>query len=130
MIEEELEAVLASLHEWIAECYPLVAKAINVVREEGISNYPILVVSDEKNINLKTFGVQLPTQNNTWHAVCSTLEQWSTNGAISQERIPDFCKVYKSHGEDAICIMILKAELQHCVFINLKDLEKNTFLEM
>ena len=131
MIEEEHEAILASLHEWVAENHLLISKTLNIIRHEGVSNYPILIASDESNIPLANFGVLLPKSSpSIWSAACSTLERWAKSGGIQQERIPDFCQVYKANGEDALCIMVLKAEFQHCIFINLKDMEKNDLLQI
>lgn len=128
MLPQEQEEILSSLYEWLAAHQEIVVSALHLVRDEGISKYPILLLSAAGGADVSRFGVVLPSWG-AWSAACTTLERWVSMGLMSEEKVPEFCALYRSKGLGYACMLLLDAQESRFVFANLAGIEKNNLLE-
>jgi hypothetical protein len=89
--------------------------AADTIRMEGVSKYPIFVISQNETmvgIPLMQSG-QLP---NDWVINASTLEEFHAKRIIFDEKIDDFRTLYKKNGED-ICVFAILEEGSKFLFV-------------
>jgi hypothetical protein len=86
---------------------PLMQKAAEVVRDEDVSNYPILVVhKQELEIGIPMdMTIPLPGQ---WKINVSTLEEFVARKLIEDEKVDEFRKLYKHH-ENHVCLFVISS---------------------
>lgn len=128
MLLQEQEAILGRLHEWLATERDIISQAMALVRSEGVSNYPILLVTRQVGLDLGRWGVVLPVLGE-WRAACSTLERWVSAGWLLADKVDEFRALYKAQGLGQACVMVLDAENSSCVFVNLNHVLVDSDLE-
>jgi hypothetical protein len=129
MLPQEQEEILASLYEWLAVHQDIVVSALSLIRDEGVSNYPILILSERGGAEVSRLGVVLPSTG-AWSSACTTLERCASAGFILESKVPEFCALYRSRGLGYVCILLLDAKDSRFVFVNLAGIEKNNLLEV
>ena len=84
---------------------PLMQKAADIVSDEGVSNYPIMVVhKQEVEIGIPLeLKIAMP---GGWTIHVSTLEEFVSKKLIEDEKVPEFINLYKQH-ENHICLFVL-----------------------
>lgn len=94
--------------------FNLLNRTVDAVRDQEISNYPIIVVS-QQSIEI---GVPLSNQSNlTWYINVSTLEELVVKNIISEEKIDDFRKLYKAKSpEKQYCFFLIDDDNANFVF--------------
>lgn len=84
---------------------PLMQKAGEIVQDEGVSNYPIMVVHKQE------VEIGIPLEMNFpmpggWQVNVSTLEEFVSKNVIENEKIEEFRALYKQH-ENHVCLFVL-----------------------
>lgn len=84
---------------------PIMQKAGDIVQDEGVSNYPIMVVhKQEVEIGIPLeISIDLPGR---WKVHVSTLEEFVSKKIIEDEKIDEFRNLYKQH-ENHVCLFVL-----------------------
>ncbi len=93
---------------------PLSQAAATIV-DQGISNYPIMVFSQAP----VEMGIPLiPTEETggKWVVRASTLEEFSTKGIVTKEKVGDFISNLKER-DDQLCVFVLNELGATFVFI-------------
>ncbi|NJC27129.1 hypothetical protein [Neolewinella antarctica] len=98
-------------------------EGVTTVRDEGVSNYPILFAyAGEENDHAPGIEVmQIPTNRGVvWNVNISTLEELVTKRIVANEKIDPFRKVYKN-SPDALCFLIVDEEGARFGFVGEKQ---------
>ena len=90
----ELEEKYQQLKNDLIPYSSVMNKASETLLDEGISKYPIFVVS-QLDIELGIPLVQRNQSNNKWSLNLSTLEESATKKIIQMERVDHFRSVFK-----------------------------------
>lgn len=93
----------------------VMAKAADIIQEQDVSSFPILVLS-ELPVNIGINIVEKEKLNAPWNIHASTLEELVTKQLIAQEKVEDFKLVYKNSGSD-LCLLLLSKEGANFIFI-------------
>ena len=83
----------------------MLAKASDVIEDQGVSAFPILVVHQL----MVDIGINIVDRENVkgnWSVNASSLEEFVTKQILSIEKIDDFKLVYKNHGGE-LCLFVL-----------------------
>ncbi len=78
--------------------------AADTIRNENISNYPIIIVS-RNDIEL---GIPLFTSanaNGSWYFRATTLEELHTKNIVNAEALDNFRQLYKARAADLCCLI-------------------------
>jgi hypothetical protein len=112
----------AALEQLQAELSPymtMLAGAAETIVDEGVSKYPIFVLSR------KELAIGIPiidgtkTPSNLW-VNASTLEEFATKNLVGNEHLQDFLKIYKRHNRD-ICLFVSEGNSANFVFLPYKQ---------
>lgn len=111
MTQEEYYEALEKL---INLKFNLLNRTVDAIRDQDVSNYPIIVVSQHPI----EIGIPLSNQNNlTWHINASTLEEMVVKNVISESKVDDFRKLYNSKSPDKhYCFFLVDTEAANFVF--------------
>lgn len=93
----ELEKVLKKMRNSLTE-------AADTIRNENISNYPIIIVS-RNDIEL---GIPLFTSANNeggWFFRATTLEELHTKNIVNADALDNFRQLYKARAADLCCLI-------------------------
>ncbi len=113
--EQEQALILESIRNDVDTVGEQLREIAEQVIEEGISAYPIFVVSHEQHpIGKPVFDPDSSTLNWTFHA--SILEEFIQREIIRKERVVAFRKAYENPRERA-CIFVLSPEQAQFVFV-------------
>jgi hypothetical protein len=82
----------------------ILGQAADVVKDQNVSNYPIFVVHQQE-IEIGLALIEAGKKLN-WSVNASTLEEFVTKDIISNNKVEDFIKNYKSI-ETHLCIFVL-----------------------
>lgn len=84
---------------------PIMQKAGNIVQDEGVSNYPIMVVhKQEVEIGIPLeISIDMP---GAWNIHVSTLEEFVSKNVIEGDKIDEFRNLYKQH-DNHVCLFVL-----------------------
>ncbi len=93
----------------------MMAKAADVIKDQDVSSFPILVLS-ELPINIGINIVEKEKLNAPWNINASTLEELVARQVIATEKVEDFKLVYKNSDPD-LCLLILSKEDANFVFV-------------
>jgi len=94
---------------------PMMKEARKKIIEEGISNYPIMVIHKEE-IDI---GIQLADREKVvgnWSVNASTLEEFLKKNLIEENKIDSFQTIYKSR-KNYICMFVLSELGAEFIFI-------------
>lgn len=95
-----------NLKEQLKAYVGLFYKAGEIIKNEGVSNYPIMVVHKQE----LELGIPLDMDEHlpgAWSAQASTLEEFVSKQIIEEEhKINDFIELYKRH-ENHVCMFVL-----------------------
>jgi len=83
----------------------LLDKAGKMISDEGISNYPIMVMHKQE----VEIGIPLDIENEmpgNWSVNASTLEEFVSKSVILNEKIDEFRTLYKQH-KNHVCMFVL-----------------------
>ena len=95
------------LKDQLKSFIPLLDEAGEIIRNERVSNYPILVIHQQElelGIPLE-MGGQIP---GGWKVQASTLEEFVSKNIIEDHKIDDFRQLYRQH-EHHVCLFVLSA---------------------
>ncbi|MBT8220729.1 MAG: hypothetical protein KJP00_12940 [Bacteroidia bacterium] len=94
--------------------YNLLNRTVDAVRDQDVSNYPIIVVSHQPI----EIGIPLSNQSNlTWHINASTLEEMVVKNVIVESKVDEFRKLYNSKTpEKHYCFFLVDDEDANFVF--------------
>lgn len=93
--------------------YDLLNKAIEAIKDQEISNYPIIVVSPVP----VELGVALSNQTNLeWHINASTLEELVVKNVVAESKVDEFRKLYKSKAASQYCFFLIEESSANFVF--------------
>ena len=115
-IEEQQAIILAALQEEIQKYALWIGGAIQVIRQEGISNYPIVVAHKEAQLGLGVPIVNHTLNESMWSFAATTLEELVQRGVWEMERVDSFRKLYNDK-INSICVFILTTNQSQCVFL-------------
>ncbi len=88
-------------------------EALEIVIDEGISNYPILLVNDSnKNISI---GIPVFEQNQLVFSV-TTLEELFAKMVILHDKVSNFRELY-NHKSNELCVLVLDNNLSEFIFL-------------
>ncbi len=96
---------LLLIREQLKSYIGLLDKASQMIVDEGISRYPIMVIHKQE-IQL---GVPLEIEQRLpggWLINASTLEEFVSKRIVDEEKVGEFRKLYKQH-EDHVCLLLL-----------------------
>lgn len=96
----------------------LLTKTADSIIEEGVSNYPILVVHKQEVV----LGVPIIDRNKlqtNWSINASTLEEFYNKKLIAESKIDDFRKTYKDPKEN-LCLFVLSDVGANFLFLQKK----------
>lgn len=98
---------------------PIMKQASDVIRDENVSNYPIMVVHKqevEMGIPLE-LSISMP---GGWKINASTLEEFVSKNLIVNEKIDEFRQLYKQH-ESHVCLFVLSEMGAQFVFYEINQ---------
>ena len=128
MTSEELELHLADLYEWLALNGGVLRGALEAVRVEGVSRYPLLVVlSGAVALSASSPAlVWLPTVGGVglWRGACTTAEWAARAGWLAAEKVDDFLSLYREHSATSACIFLVLEEQQQWIFVDMRRLSQ------
>ena len=84
---------------------PLMEKAADIVIDENVSNYPIMVVHKQEI----EVGIPLELQfalPGGWQLHVSTLEEFVSKKLIENNKVDEFRNLYKQH-ENHVCLFVI-----------------------
>ena len=93
------------------------AEAVQTILEQDVSNYPILVASQQV-VELGIPLLQKEQMTEGWSINASTLEEFHAKQVIATDKIDDFRSLYKTHA-DELCIFVLTDEQANFIFMPL-----------
>ena len=99
---------------------PLITKASDTVREQDVSDYPIMVATKDRSIEVGIPLTPETTSADEWRLSASTLEEFMTKQLILPDRIEDFKSIYKDP-EAFSCIFVVEKTGATFVFIPRKS---------
>lgn len=111
---QDREAVLQSLQINLGNLQDQLIAHIETVKNEGISNYPILIASQADFPIEIGLPAQLP--EGLWSYRITTLEELYTKNMVTKEKIDDFRSLY-NHKTDHFCVLLISAESSEFVFV-------------
>ena len=100
-----VEALLKSLETSLKPFIPMLGQAVDTIQNENVSEYPILVVS-EQEIEL---GIPLGKEHSfagKWSINASTLEEFVAKKLIEAEKLEDFKSIYKDP-QKFLCFFVI-----------------------
>ena len=110
MIEEKY---FESLQKIVNLKFNLLNRTIDSIKDQEISNYPIIVVSPVE----VEIGVPLSNQANLdWYINASTLEELVVKNVVAEEKVDDFRTLYKSKGSNQYCFFFVEGDSATFVF--------------
>lgn len=115
-IEEQQAIVLAALQEEIQKYALWIGGAIQVIHQEGISNYPIVIAHKETQLGLGVPIIDRESNESLWSFAATTLEELVQRGVWAMERVDSFRNLYKEK-TNSICVFILTKNQSQCVFL-------------
>jgi hypothetical protein len=96
----------------------LLGKALDTIRNEQISNYPIVILSEQPiELGVSIFGVH---KIGSYYYSASTLEELATKKIIQMDKIEDFLKVYKEH-DNELCLFLIQGTEGQFIFLPIVD---------
>lgn len=105
---------LTSLHDLLSPMLGFLESASETVINEGVSKYPILLVSDTE----LSVGIPLLEREKEGKTInLSSLEEFSTKNLVSPEKITNFISLYNAHRKDDICFFIITNGIGQFVFL-------------
>ncbi len=99
---------LKDLEQVVKEHESVLSSAVITVVDEGVSNYPMLVVHRE-HIEIGIPLMQIGTEPG-WMVHISTLEELSARKVMESERIDEFREIYKNPAEFLTVLYIENSE--------------------
>lgn len=107
--------VLKTLEDTVYAHQVVFYEASELVRDEHISKYPVLVAFEEE----VELGIPLLSKENTggnWGFRMSTLEELAAKNLVFKDKIDPFRKVYKSKTAH-FCVLVVHKEVKDFVYI-------------
>ena len=92
----KIDKNVARLERFFKPYVGVLMEAADTIRNEGVSNYPIFVASQ----NVMELGIPLLSEkqmSDDWSLNASTLEEFHAKRVIDAERVDDFREVYRNH---------------------------------
>ncbi len=105
MNREEQQNILLRIQEEIQHFMPQMASMVDLILDEDVSKYPILVVHHDA-IELGINFVQRSEETGRWSINASTLEEFATKQLVQDDKVQDFIKAYKDPSE-FLCLFVL-----------------------
>lgn len=107
------EKYFEALQKIVSLKFNLLNRAIASVKDQDISNYPIIVVSPVP----VEIGVPLSNQENLeWHVNATTLEELVVKNVVIKDKVDNFRELYKSKTETQYCFFLVEGESATFVF--------------
>jgi hypothetical protein len=113
MNEDMRISMLEALDNLKANDKKIITAALDLVRNDGISNYPILIAFD-KHITYE-LGLPLGLFHESLEFNISTLEELFVKNIVNQEKVNNFRAVF-NHKSEHICVLIISDDLADFVF--------------
>lgn len=109
------EKYFSQIQKQIIPYLKVMSKAADVIQEQDVSSFPILVLSQEM-VNIGINIVDKAQLNAPWNMNASTLEELVAKQIVVQEKVEDFRLVYKKSEPD-LCLLLLTDEDANFVFV-------------
>jgi hypothetical protein len=116
MQEEFFQQIVAEVEKDCLFLKKIFSKASNLIRDEGISNYPVFVGYKEGEPNIGIPLVYNQTVNTIWSYQASTLEELVAKSVVSLDKVGDFKAVFKSP-DTHFCLLILQEDRAYFWFV-------------
>ena len=114
MISKETQTTVQLFLELPLAEKKYIQNAMESVRNEGVSNYPIVVIF-ENPIELE-LGFPIGLNKEKLNINISTLEELFVKNIVESEKVNNFRDIYK-HKIDHFCVLMLEKENQEFVFV-------------
>ena len=104
-----------TLEKELQPCKKTMQAAATVIQEQDVSDYPVFVIHQ----NIVDIGINIvnkETDKATWSVNASTLEEFVAKQIITLEKLEDFKRLYKSHG-DELCLFVLSELGANFIFL-------------
>lgn len=89
-------------------------QALETIRNEQISNYPLLILSEYPiELGISIFGSQ---KIGAYLYSASTLEELATKKIIQMDKVEDFLIIYKEHDAD-LCVFLIQSSGGQFIFL-------------
>ncbi len=111
---QDREAVLQSLQVNVGNLEKLLIQHVETVKNEDVSNYPIIVATQEA-FPLE-LGVPAQISEELWDYRITTLEELYTKNIVTKEKIDDFRTLY-NHKSQHFCVLLINEQQLEFVFI-------------
>lgn len=109
------ESQLLELQQIVVEQKAALLKVVETIKEEGVSNYPILwMYTGSARPNLGIYLGELA--GGAWQHGATTLEELYTKGIIEAEKIDNFRALY-NHKGGHFCVLMMSLEQTELVFL-------------
>lgn len=106
--------LLGTLEKSLERYQEPLKKALQTVKDEGVSNYPVLIAYRyEAALGIPLFDRK--DYGGDWSFNVSTLEELVTKKLVNPQKVDDFRSLYKEHNKH-YCIFLLKEEDAKIVF--------------
>ncbi len=112
------------LQEELDTLKPLLSKVVDEVLKSAVSKYPILVIHQEKNLDLGVPVYNAVGTGNKWNVHISTLEDFYKKGLIKPDKIDAFRRLYKDPN-DWFTLFVLSDLGAQFIFISRSNAKKN-----
>ncbi len=94
-------------------------QALETIRNEQISNYPLVILSEYPiELGISIFGSQ---RVGAYFYSVSTLEELATKKIIQMDKVEDFLKIYNEHEAD-LCVFLIQASGGQFIFLPIASL--------
>lgn len=110
MDQTSLELLKTELTPYLA----LLRQALETIRNEQISNYPLVILSHYSiELGVSIFGSK---KIGSYFYFASTLEELASKKIIQMDKVEDFLKIYKEH-TDELCLFLIQATGGQFIFL-------------
>lgn len=102
---DDERTLFAKIDEDLQPYASLLSTAVQTIEDQGVSNYPILVVSlDDLQLGIKLFD-RMTTQSK-WNVNAATLELLMQLQLIDEQRVDEFRQLFHAK-KPAMCLLVL-----------------------
>lgn len=109
------ENFFKQLKKEMAPFRELMAQASDVIADQDVSSYPVMVVA-EKLPNIGINIVDREKHASRWYINASTLEELVAKNVVASVKVEDFKLVYKQSAPQ-LCLLVITADRAHFIFM-------------
>jgi hypothetical protein len=103
-MQEKKEQYLGEAQAILKLYHANILKALEIVRDQNISDYPLLVLHKVAAFEV---GILFATTPQNWEIRVSTAEEFAARQIILTDKIQEFLKIYRQHQAKNFVVFVL-----------------------